>query len=105
MATTANPNDSPLEDLNDFRRDVLTVLAGMDEPSGQQIKDELEMYYSQAVNHGRLYPALNDLEEMGLIQKGEVDRRTNFYEATSRGRRELSADLRWRRKKAGVLDD
>ncbi|ELY96522.1 hypothetical protein [Natrialba taiwanensis] len=42
---------------------------------------------------------------MGLIQKGEVDRRTNFYEATSRGRRELSADLRWRRKKAGVLDD
>ncbi|MGQ3723555.1 PadR family transcriptional regulator [Natrialba aegyptia] len=105
MATTPNANDSPLEDLNDFRRDVLTVLDGMDEPSGQQIKEKLETFYSQDVTHGRLYPALNDLEEMGLIHKGEVDRRTNYYEATSRGRRELSADIRWRHQMAGVLDD
>jgi DNA-binding PadR family transcriptional regulator len=82
-------------DLTGFQRDLLYVIAGLDEPHGLAIKDELENYYEGDVNHGRLYPNLDTLVEKGLIEKGELDRRTNFYTLTKRGRRELDARNDW----------
>ncbi len=41
-----------------IQRDLLYVIAGLDEPHGLAIKDELEDYYESEVNHGRLYPTL-----------------------------------------------
>lgn len=87
---------SPLQDLNDFRRDLLIILAGKDKPSGQEIKHEIEVEYGTKVNHGRLYPALDDLKHHGFIEKGELDRRTNYYTLTDLGRRKVAADVRWR---------
>jgi len=46
-------------DLTGFQRDLLTVTAGIEEPHGLAIKDELEDYYEKEIHHGRLYPNLD----------------------------------------------
>lgn len=84
-------------DLTAFQRDLLYVITGLDAPHGLAIKTELEEYYQTDINHGRLYPNLDELVEKGLIEKGEKDGRTNVYTTTQRGRRELSARTEWER--------
>ncbi|MFD1600638.1 PadR family transcriptional regulator [Halobellus rarus] len=84
-------------DLTGFQRDLLTVTAGIKEPHGLAIKDELEEYYESEIHHGRLYPNLDTLVEKGLVEKGEKDRRTNVYTVTKRGQRELEARRDWER--------
>ena len=84
-----------MHDLTGFQRDLLYVVNGLDEPHGLAIKDELEKYYEKEVHHGRLYPNLDTLVEKGLIEKGEVDRRTNYYTLTQRGEREITARKDW----------
>ena len=73
-------------DLTGFRRDLLLQIYQMDAPKGLAIKDELESAYSDPINHGRLYPNLDALIDLGLVEKGEIDRRTNSYELTPIGR-------------------
>lgn len=82
-------------DLTGFQRDLLYVTAGLDEPHGLAIKDELEDYYEKEIHHGRLYPNLDTLVEKGLIEKSEKDRRTNLYSLTRRGTREIEARHEW----------
>jgi DNA-binding PadR family transcriptional regulator len=82
-------------DLTGFQRDLLYVIAGMDEPHGLAIKEELEEYYESEIHHGRLYPNLDTLVDKGLVEKGELDRRTNYYALTRRGRREIEARREW----------
>lgn len=91
-----------MHDLTGFQRDLLYVIAGGDEPHGLAIKDELEGYYETEIHHGRLYPNLDTLVEKGLVEKGQRDRRTNFYTVTQRGRRELEARQEW---EAQYLDE
>jgi transcriptional regulator, PadR family len=71
------------------------VIAGKDRPHGLAIKDELEGYYETEIHHGRLYPNLDTLVEKGLVEKGELDRRTNYYSLTRRGNREIEARRDW----------
>jgi DNA-binding PadR family transcriptional regulator len=82
-------------DLTGFQRDLLYVIAGHDEPHGLAIKEELEDYYESEIHHGRLYPNLDTLVEKGLVEKGDLDRRTNYYAVTRRGRREIEARRDW----------
>ncbi|WP_433631046.1 PadR family transcriptional regulator [Halomicrococcus sp. NG-SE-24] len=84
-----------MHDLTGFQRDLLYVVNGLDEPHGLAIKDDLEEYYEKEVHHGRLYPNLDTLVEKGLIEKGQVDRRTNYYTLTQRGQREITARNDW----------
>ena len=77
-------------DLTGFQRDLLYVIAGRDDPHGLAIKEELENYYEKEIHHGRLYPNLDT-----LVEKGQRDRRTNFYTLTRRGRREMEARREW----------
>jgi len=84
-----------MHDLTGFQRDLLYVVAGTDEPHGLKVKDELEEYYETEIHHGRLYPNLDTLVEKGLVEKGEHDRRTNWYRLTRRGKRELAARAEW----------
>jgi transcriptional regulator len=54
------------------------------------------------VNQGSLYPALQRLEQKGLITSGwqttENNRRARYYEITAAGRRALGAETEsWRR--------
>jgi DNA-binding PadR family transcriptional regulator len=83
-------------DLTGFQRDLLYTVAGLDEPHGLAIKDELEEYYEKEIHHGRLYPNLDTLVDKGLVEKGELDRRTNFYSLTKRGQREIEARKDWK---------
>ncbi|WP_255194415.1 helix-turn-helix transcriptional regulator [Natronobeatus ordinarius] len=82
-------------DLTGFQRDLLYVAAGLEEPHGLAIKDELENYYESEIHHGRLYPNLDTLVEKGLLEKGTKDRRTNFYTVTRRGKREIEDRRSW----------
>ena len=82
-------------DLIGFQRDLLYVAAGKDEPHGLAIKAELEQYYEKEIHHGRLYPNLDTLVDKGLFEKGEFDKRTNYYQVTQRGQREIEAHLEW----------
>jgi DNA-binding PadR family transcriptional regulator len=84
-----------MHDLTGFQRDLLFIVAGLDGPNGLTVKDELEQYYGQEVRHGRLYPNLDTLVEMGLVEKGQKDRRTNEYTLLPPGRQELRSRLEW----------
>jgi len=82
-------------DLTAFQRDLLFIIAGLDEPHGLGIKDELEAVYETDVNHGRLYPNLNTLVEKNLVAKGTIDKRTNSYSITARGEELLTHRRAW----------
>ena len=81
-------------DLTAFQNNILTILAT--EPMyGLAIKRELEAYYDSEVNHGRLYPNLDELVEDGLIEKSELDKRTNQYALTDDGYEVVIDQLEW----------
>ena len=84
-----------MHDLTGFQRDLLYIITGLEEPHGLAIKSELEGYYENNINHGRLYPNLDTLVDKGLVEKGQKDRRTNSYTVTGRGNRELDARREW----------
>ncbi|WP_433632222.1 PadR family transcriptional regulator [Halomicrococcus sp. NG-SE-24] len=84
-----------MHDLTGFQRDLLYVVNGLDDPHGLAIKDELEDYYGTEIHHGRLYPNLDTLVEKSLVEKGQVDRRTNYYTLTQRGRKEVEGRNNW----------
>lgn len=88
-------------DLTGFQRDLLFVIAGLDEPKGLAVKEELGEYYEGEINHGRLYPNLDTLVEKGLVSKGQIDKRTNSYSLTRRGTQELEDRRAWEEKHAG----
>ncbi|SER49246.1 PadR family transcriptional regulator [Natrinema salaciae] len=84
-----------MDDLTGFQRDLLYVIAGADQPSGQDVKDEVETYYNSEINHGRLYPNLDTLVNKNLVEKGQLDRRTNYYEISDHGRRTIEERREW----------
>lgn len=84
-----------MNQLTAFQRDTIYVVGKLGAPYGLAIKDELEQYYQTEVNHGRLYPNLDQLEEKGLISKTERDGRTNEYQLTERGYEEIENRREW----------
>jgi len=84
-----------MDDLTGFQRDLLYVIAGADRPSGQDVKDEVEQYYSADINHGRLYPNLDAIVNKELVEKGELDRRTNYYDITENGEEVIEERREW----------
>ncbi len=84
-----------MDQLTGFQRDLLYVITGMDRPSGQEILDDINDYIDQPVTHGRLYPNLDALVEQGLVEKGQLDRRTNYYALTPSGKRALENRQEW----------
>ena len=96
MSEAQAVTDTPgiARELTAFQQNILTILA--EEPRyGLAIKRELEAYYDSEVNHGRLYPNLDDLVEMGLVEKSELDKRTNQYELTDEGYEAVLDQLEW----------
>jgi DNA-binding PadR family transcriptional regulator len=93
-ARTVSDGVADVRDLTAFQQNILVILS--EEPMyGLAIKRELEEYYGTEVNHGRLYPNLDDLVEMGLVEKGELDKRTNEYELTDHGHDAVLDRFRW----------
>jgi len=81
-------------ELTAFQQNILVILAE-EARYGLAIKRELEEYYGSEVNHGRLYPNLDDLVDMGLVEKSELDKRTNEYALTADGKEALLGQLGW----------
>ncbi|MFC6787065.1 PadR family transcriptional regulator [Halobaculum halobium] len=81
-------------DLTAFQQNILVILSE-EAMYGLAIKRELENYYDAEVNHGRLYPNLDDLVELDLVEKSELDKRTNQYELTETGRKAVLDRLNW----------
>ncbi|WP_121743235.1 PadR family transcriptional regulator [Natronorubrum halophilum] len=84
-----------MDDLTGFQRDLLFVIAGADQPSGQDVKEEIEQYYSTEINHGRLYPNLDTIVNKDLVEKGQLDRRTNYYAITDDGEQAIEDRQEW----------
>jgi len=74
-------------DLSGFQLNLLRDIVENDQPSGQTIRRNLEARTGDEINHGRLYPNLDELVDYQLVEKGKQDRRTNYYEVTNEGRR------------------
>ena len=97
-------DDSIGRDLLAFQQNILIVLA--EEPMyGLAIKRQLEDYYESEVNHGRLYPNLDDLVEQELVEKSELDKRTNQYALTDNGYEAVIDTLGWTISKFVTDDD
>ena len=93
-AQTVTDDNTVVRDLTAFQQNILIILA--EEPMyGLAIKRHLEEYYGTEVNHGRLYPNLDDLVERGLVEKSELDKRTNQYELTEAGHDALLDQFEW----------
>jgi len=96
MSEAQAVTDTPgiAKELTAFQQNILTILA--EEPRyGLAIKRDLEAYYDSEVNHGRLYPNLDELVEMGLVEKSELDKRTNQYALTGDGYEAVLDQLDW----------
>lgn len=76
-------------DLTAFEANVLYAVVRLqadDETSyGLAVKRVLEDLYGQEINHGRVYPALDNLTDYDLVKKSAIDERTNEYEITEIG--------------------
>ncbi|WP_101297069.1 PadR family transcriptional regulator [Halegenticoccus soli] len=83
-------------ELSGFQRDLLVVIAGFEKPSGQDVKEALADVYGTEINHGRLYPNLDTLVQKDYVDKGTIDRRTNFYAISEQGREALGEWNEWR---------
>lgn len=88
-------DEMSMHDLTGFQRDLLYVIAKLENPHGLQLKDELQSHYDQNIRHGRLYPNLDTLVEARLVEKGKKDERSNEYRLRNRGKRELMSRLEW----------
>ena len=81
-------------DLTGFQRDLLYVIAGLDHPSGQQIKERLGEDRND-ITPGRLYPNLDTLVDRGFIEKGAQNRRKNYYQITEKGVKLITDRRKW----------
>jgi len=92
--------DTPLvpgtaaRDLRLFHVEILRAVALIErsgeECSGQAIKDRLDQWFGEEINHGRLYPNLDELVHGRVLEKGQINRRTNRYVLTDEGRAVLT---------------
>jgi DNA-binding PadR family transcriptional regulator len=84
-----------MNDLTAFQRDILYVVGGLETSYGLGIKRALEEYYNSEINHGRLYPNLDELVGAGYLEKSQLDKRTNLYTLTDFGLDLLSERRVW----------
>ena len=89
-----------VEDLSRFQLNALLIINEIGSPYGLRIKNELEEYYGEEVNHGRLYPNLDDLIDAGYVDKSKRDKRTNEYAINDAGKEALREIFQWQANKA-----
>lgn len=81
MQNADHHQDSIATDLTRFQLEILYLLgqSSKQREYGLGLKRKLEAYYDDDVNNSRLYPNLNQLVDAGLLNKGVIDKRTNYY--------------------------
>ena len=97
-------------DLTAFRRDVLAAVSHLETYEdgavyGLAIKRELQGRREREINHGQLYPNLDALVAADLLEKRDLDGRTNEYRLTEEGAQLLRNRLQRLALDCGVRDD
>ncbi|WP_227379089.1 helix-turn-helix transcriptional regulator [Haladaptatus halobius] len=74
-------------DLTAFQAHLLCLIYRLGPAEGVDLQEALEDLYPEPINHGRLYPGLDQLVEKGLISKQTKtsDKRRNAYATVGRG--------------------
>lgn len=93
-----------LTDLTGFQRDLLFVVAGEDQSKGTAIMNKLEETQNRDLLPSRVYTNLDDLSEMNLVEKGQKDGRTNYYEVTEDGVEEIKQRIEWQSQFVSVTE-
>jgi DNA-binding PadR family transcriptional regulator len=93
-----------MKDLTAFQRDLLYVIASLDDPYGLGIKEGLEAYYDDDVNTGRVYQNLGKLVDSGYVTKAAIDKRTNSYTLTPTATAAMDDRQRWEIEQVGRID-
>jgi DNA-binding PadR family transcriptional regulator len=84
-----------MNELTGIQRDIIYSIRGVEEPYGLGIKSKLQKYRKEEINHGRLYPNLDQLVEKGFVKKEAKDRRTNLYTLTEHARKAMEERREW----------
>jgi len=93
-----------MKDLTAFQRDLLYVIASLDDPYGLGIKEELESYYDDDVNTGRVYQNLGKLVDNEYVEKAAIDKRTNSYTLTAKATTAMDNRQSWETKQVRRID-
>ncbi|AAV44552.1 MULTISPECIES: helix-turn-helix transcriptional regulator [Haloarcula] len=73
-------------DLTGFQRNLLEAIAAVDDdPYVLALKGYLNERYADPINHSRLYQNLDQFTDKGLVNRDELDARTNAYTLTDAG--------------------
>ena len=100
-----DPEGVDPQTLTLFQQNILLVLAESDGVDyGLGVKRSLEDLYGEDINNGRLYPNLDQLVDMRLVEKSELDKRTNEYALTEIGREVIREDAQRRASIAEEID-
>ena len=91
MVGMATSHDSEIVELayslTGFQRDLLSAIQSeVGAAYGLACKRQVDAWYGVEQNHGRLYPNLDTLVDHGLVDKSELDKRTNQYALTEGGK-------------------
>lgn len=84
-----------IKHLSAFQRDILYLISDLDDSYGLGIKSELEDYYDEEVNTGRVYQNLNTLADNGYIEVSAIDDRTNSYTLTEKAEAAIEHRHQW----------
>mgnify|MGYP000223269738 FL=1 len=93
-----------MKDLTAFQRDILYVIASLDDPYGLGIKEGLESYYDDDVNTGRVYQNLGKLVDNEYVEKAAIDKRTNSYTLTAKATTAMDDRQSWETKQVQRID-
>jgi len=98
MATGSHTQIEALDsaELTHFQLEILYRLAKTGPSKGTALKSELFQLYESEINHGRLYPNLDQLAVKGYVNKESRDKRTNDYSLTVAGEAVVRADSAYR---------
>ncbi len=84
-------NKNPFSELASFQRDIIIVLGNMNKiVSANEISKNLaEMYDTDKIHSGRLYPNLNTVISEGFVERQLHDKRIEMYKITPKGMKAL----------------
>jgi DNA-binding PadR family transcriptional regulator len=92
IVNMASANKVPQSTLSAAQRDVLVAVHRVGPAKGLDVRDDLgDAVSSNAV----VYTALDALVDRGLVEKAEIDGRTNSYRVSDRGRELIRARIDW----------
>jgi Fe2+ or Zn2+ uptake regulation protein len=94
-------------DLTEIQQQIVKAVIEIetevgDKPYGVAIKHILEERYGEEISNYHVYPNLNTLVEMGVIEKGQIDQRTNSYESTALARQMVAGEAEHMASLAGL---